>query len=89
MRAAGASDKAWVAAVTSRYKLIYCTKDDPWFFDLEKDPDELVNNFQNPSYCDVIAKMARGLREYGNKFNDPRVSNEKVAADIAKSIEKS
>lgn len=88
MRSGGASDRAWVAAVTSRYKLVYCAKDDPWFFDLEKDPDELVNNFQNSNYRDVIAKMARGLLEYGKKFNDPRVSNEKVAADIARSIEK-
>jgi len=89
MRAAGTSDDKWVAAVTSRYKLIYCAKDEPWFFDLEKDPDELVNNYMNASYRDVIVRMASGLREYGKKYNDPRISNEKVAADIARSIEKS
>jgi arylsulfatase A-like enzyme len=88
MRAAGASETAWVAAVTSRYKLIYCAKDEPWFFDLKKDPDELVNNFKNAKYQEVIARMASGLREYGEKYNDPRVGNEKVAADIARSVKK-
>lgn len=88
MRAASTSDLAWVAAVTSRYKLVYCAKDDPWFFDLEKDPDELINNFQNDQYRDVIGEMARGLLEYGNKYNDPRIKNDKVAADIARSKKK-
>jgi len=86
LRAASTSDLAWVAAVSSRYKLVYCAKDDPWFFDLEKDPDELVNNFQNPEYRDVIRKMARALLEYGNKYDDPRIKTEQVAADLAWSI---
>jgi len=86
LRASGTSDLLWVAAVTSRYKLIYCAKDDPWFFDLEKDPDELVNNFQNHQYRNVIRQMARALLEYGNKYNDPRIKTDKVAADIAWSI---
>lgn len=74
-RGTGASDSSWVAAVSSRYKLVYSVKDDPWFFDLEKDPDELVNNFKNPEYRDEIAKMARGLLEYGRKYKDLRVTN--------------
>jgi arylsulfatase A-like enzyme len=83
LRAGGTSNLRWVGAVTSRYKLIYCAKDDPWFFDLEKDPDELVNNFQNPDYRNVIRKMAQALVEYGNKYNDPRIKTEQVAADLA------
>lgn len=87
LRAAGTSNLLWVAAVTSRYKLIYCAKDDPWFFDLEKDPDELINNFQNPEYRNVIRQMARALLEYGNKYHDPRIKNFKVTADIARSMD--
>lgn len=86
LRAAGTSDQLWVAAVTSQYKLVYCAQDNPWFFDLEKDPDELVNNFQNPKYRNVIRQMARALLEYGKKYNDIRIKNDKVAADIAWSI---
>lgn len=39
----GTDDNNWVAAVTNRYKLIYHPGGKPWFFDLEKDPDEIIN----------------------------------------------
>ncbi|MCF7956602.1 MAG: sulfatase-like hydrolase/transferase [Phycisphaerae bacterium] len=85
-RGTGEQDTSWIAAVSSRYKLVYSVKDEPWFFDLEKDPDELINNFRNRDYREVIGKMSRALLEYGKKYNDGRVSNEKVAADISKAI---
>ena len=33
----------WFAAVTSIYKLILSTKDEPWLMDMKKDPNELTN----------------------------------------------
>lgn len=86
LRASGTSEYSWVAAVTSQYKLVYCSKDDPWFFDLTTDPDELVNNFQNPDYRSVIRQMAQALLEYGKKYNDPRIKKDRVAGDLAWSI---
>mgnify|MGYP000090187612 CR=1 FL=1 len=33
---------------------IYSTADDPWLFDLEKDPDELINSFLDPAHREVV-----------------------------------
>ena len=86
IRAASVSPKAWLAAVTSRYKLIFSGYDEPWFFDLETDPDELVNHFDKPAHRDTIRSMAKALREYGEKHNEPRIKDENIAADLAWSI---
>jgi arylsulfatase A-like enzyme len=72
----------WLAAVTDRYKLILSTADDPWLFDLEKDPDELTNVFADPAYRETVRQLARQLATYGRTFHDPRAENEHVRADI-------
>ena len=72
----------WIAAVTQRFKLIYALNDEPWFFDLKKDPNELVNEFHNPEYDNVIKGLSLSLLEYGSKYNDPRMNEEKIKSEI-------
>ena len=68
LRATGGKDISWVAAVTSRYKLIFCTKDESWFFDLEKDPDEQKSVHDNPEYAGVVKTMRAELRALRKQF---------------------
>ena len=76
----------WLAAVTNRYKLVYSSVDDPWLFDLEKDPDELENFFTAPAYRETVREISRELEDYGRKFKDPYVANQAVKAGLAWAI---
>ena len=73
----------WLAAVSDRYKLVYSTRDDPWLFDLEEDPDELVNRFGDPACRETVRELSRQLMAYGGRCKDPRVSDAKIRADLA------
>lgn len=56
---------------TERYKLIRFYQFDEWeFYDLESDPDELVNQYTNPDYRDVIASLAVRLGELRGQYGD-------------------
>lgn len=48
---------------TDRYKLIhfYYTEDMWEFYDLEKDPNELTNQYNNPAYQNIIGKLKKEL----------------------------
>ena len=71
---------AWLAAVTRRYKLIFSALDAPWLFDLEKDPDELINRFADPAYRETVRDLSRRLHEYGVRHRDPYVDLPAVRA---------
>ncbi len=74
------STKGFVAAIDSRYKLFVDPQDDkPWLFDIEKDPNELINFIDDPAYSDVIKRLAPELI----KFNKEVVGND---AKIAKKL---
>lgn len=57
---------------THRYKLIHFYDDvDIWeFYDLEKDPHELHNDYSDPAYADVIKKLKKELRRLQKKYKD-------------------
>lgn len=76
------TERGWLAAVTDRYKLIYATQDDPWLFDLKTDPDELKNQFLNPEYRETVQSLSAQLKEYGEKYKDPRIANVKLKSDL-------
>ncbi|MHC4603528.1 MAG: sulfatase/phosphatase domain-containing protein [Planctomycetota bacterium] len=76
----------WVAAVTKRYKLVVSIKDDPWLFDLDKDPDELINFYKNPAYHDIVRTLAGQLLDYGKKFQDSRIDNPKLQTYLQRAI---
>lgn len=69
------SSEKWIASVTSRYKLVLSSIDDPWLFDLETDPDELTNFINDPEKENVIKELAQKLQVYGNTQKDPYLAN--------------
>ncbi|MEL7499346.1 MAG: sulfatase-like hydrolase/transferase [Planctomycetota bacterium] len=72
----------WLMAVSDRHKLVISTQDEPWLFDLERDPDELINQRDNPGYREIVQKMGTALRAYAVEFDDPRLSDKRVATDL-------
>jgi uncharacterized sulfatase len=77
----------WLAAISGRYKLIYSGQDDPWLFDLDKDPDELVNAFCKADYRETVRTLSRRLLAYGKKYEDPYVRDARITADLAWAID--
>ena len=65
---------AWLAAVSDRYKLVYSYADSPWLFDLEKDPDELINFYSNPEYAPIAKKLTEALLKQAKAFKEPKVN---------------
>ena len=54
-----------------RYKLIQFYQFGEWeFYDLEKDPDELQNEYANPDYADVIVSLKVDLEKLRQQYND-------------------
>ena len=61
----------WVSAVNDRYKLVIDKKEKPYLFDLEKDPDELVNFYYNKEYKDIAKMMQEELFKQLEKYDEP------------------
>lgn len=62
----------WLMAVTDRYKLVLSTSDRPWLFDLQRDPDERINQLDNPAYREIAQDLGRQLQQYTTQYADPR-----------------
>ncbi len=65
----------WVAAVTDRYKLILDKKEKPYLFDLEKDPDELINFYGDKDYAVVVKRLQTELFLQMKKYKEPGLKN--------------
>ena len=74
----------WIGAVTKQYKLIYQEGENPWLYDLKKDPDELINYYNDPAYAKILKKLAGDLLGYGKDFNDPRINTPQTSKQLAK-----
>jgi len=61
----------WAAVANTRYKLVYSAYDNPWLFDLQKDPDELTNEYLNPEYKPVIEKFGAALVAQMDEYSFP------------------
>ena len=70
--------KPWLCAVSDRYKLVYSAMGDPWLFDLEKDPDEMTNLFNDPASKKVLTEMTTQLRDYCKLQKDPYADLEQI-----------
>ena len=54
-----------------RYKLMHFYQFDQWeFYDLQTDPDELTNQYNNPEYQQTIADLKAQLSELQKKYKD-------------------
>ncbi|MHC4249463.1 MAG: sulfatase family protein [Planctomycetota bacterium] len=82
MRGTGGGAAGWLAAVTSRYKLVVSPADPPWLIDLERDPDELKNFCFEPECRETVRELARELIAYGERHNDERARSPKIKADL-------
>jgi len=71
---AKADGRAWLAAVTKRWKIVY-GGGEPWLFDLQTDPDELINFYAKPECRDVVRDLSKALLAYGDKYKDPYVAD--------------
>jgi len=63
----------WAAAVMSRYKLVVSRSDVPWLFHYSKDPNEMINYFEDPDpqYAVVVEKLQAALFDGMEKYNVP------------------
>ena len=80
---------SWVAAIDTRYKLILSNKDEPWLFDAEQDPDELLNFYRRPGSEDISQKLGRALAEYRDRYSDPFFEDAKIAQSLRQIMESS
>ncbi len=64
---------SWTSAVSNRYKYVLSPFDQPWLFDLKKDPDELINFYNDPKYSAVVKKFDRELNDQMKKYKDPAI----------------
>jgi len=87
LRNAGTSAQ-WVAAVDRRYKLILSVSDEPWLFDREQDPDEVLNLYRRPGTKGVAERLALALKQYGERCADPYVDNAKIAESLSEILNK-
>lgn len=70
------SHRNTVAAVNKRYKLVLSHVDKPWLFDLEKDPDEVINHYENPAYAQVAARFKTELFKLMERHNEPLLTSD-------------
>lgn len=61
----------WVAAMSDRYKLVISNLDDPWLFDLEKDPEEIVNRAEDPEYASIRKELTVAMVKQMRASDDP------------------
>ncbi|MDT0551842.1 sulfatase-like hydrolase/transferase [Urechidicola vernalis] len=61
----------WVAAVNSKYKLVLSPSDMPWLFDLEKDPNEMTNQYNNLEYKEIAIKLEKELYAQMEMYKEP------------------
>jgi len=77
---------SWLAAVTDRYTLVYSQADRPWLYDLEDDPHELLNRFDDPKYRPVVRRLTEALVDYCRRYQDPYGQDEKIRRDMLNAL---
>lgn len=68
----------WVTAASDRYKLVIDKKEKPYLFDLQKDPDELINFYNHEDYKSIASRMQKELFIQLNKFEEPGLIKNKT-----------
>jgi len=64
----------WVAGIDRRFKLVLSTADRPWLFDLEADPDELVNAYNAPEHQATAQRLMKALMAQMKQFKEPALN---------------
>ena len=63
-------ENEWVIAQDTCYKLVVSNTDKPWLLDLEKDPDEIINYYNQPEYSDIAAKLMAELKHQMHMYGE-------------------
>lgn len=74
--------KGWLMAVTDRYKLVLSANDPVWFFDLERDPNEMINLRDHAAYREIIRALAQEINDYAAKHKEPFVKQPGIQKDL-------
>ena len=77
----------WIAAVTSRYKLVFSENDPPWLLDLEANPEETVNYIDHAESKKVIRDLANKLKHYSEARQEPFLLNSKMGTEMVQLCE--
>ncbi|MFP6899880.1 MAG: sulfatase [Opitutales bacterium] len=80
--------KPWLCAVTDDYKLVFSGVDDPWLYDLAKDPDEMDNRFGQGEYEQISKSLTSELAAYCKKYKDPYGAEPRIKAAMKAILEK-
>lgn len=75
---------------TDKYKLIhfYYDMDDWELYDLEKDPNEMVDVYGDPAYADVQADLHKQLEELRTKYQDSDELNQHFIDEYNEKVKK-
>jgi uncharacterized sulfatase len=57
---------------------VISTSDQPWLFDLEKDPDELVNFYGREEYEDEFTRLEKELKRQMVQYGEPALKEKKL-----------
>ncbi len=71
------ANNIWIALINKRYKLVLTTRTSPWLFDLEKDPHETINCYEQNGYKDISEKMMKILVQRMKDYKEPIYSASK------------
>lgn len=72
----------WLSVLTSRYKLVYSTNDQPWLIDLQDDPNELTNLFGDAEHRELARQLTERLLAYGQTHDDEYIEIPRMRAWI-------
>ncbi len=67
----------WAAAISQQYKLVISGMDVPWLFDLDADPYEIRNFFDDPSYVETRTRLLYRLLNALSEHKIPLSENTK------------
>lgn len=82
--------KRHYGVATERYKLMHFYYDiDEWeMYDLQSDPSEMKNVYDNPAYAEVQANMHKRLDELRAEYGDNDENDQKYLKSYLKQVEK-
>ncbi|KWR55947.1 choline-sulfatase [Bacteroides ovatus] len=61
----------WTAVTDGRYKLVLSCKEKPWLLDIEKDPLETVNYYEDLQYSEIRDRLQKHLLKSMESYDDP------------------
>ncbi|MFI3289548.1 MAG: sulfatase-like hydrolase/transferase [Rikenellaceae bacterium] len=66
---------SWAMACDSRYKFIISNDEKPWLLDIEADPNEVINYYNDSKYKDVVYRLKTTLISKLKEFESPYLNS--------------